>query len=300
MVGRAGLGYTRVTMMRRCLVLLAFILATLGVAQERIRDVIYLKQAGCAFTYDVFKPVKANGAAVIFIVSGGWFSTHESINPGLAKLLTDKGYTVVEVVHGSQPKFTIPEIVKQLQRAVKSVRANAATYGFDPNRIGVTGGSAGGHLSLMLGGVPVEGDPSAADPVDRVSSQVQSVVAFFPPTDFLNWGKPDYVPFDAPQLAIFMPAFGIKKDAPKDEITRVAHIVSPIFYVSAKFPPTLLIHGDKDPLVPIQQSQVMDDALGKAGVMHKFITVPGGGHDGNMVPLKIADVLEWFDKTLKK
>lgn len=287
-------------MMRRCLVLLAFVLAALGVAQERIRDVIYLKQAGSAFTYDVFKPAKPNGAAIVFIVSGGWFSSHDNINEGFAKPLNDKGFTVIEVVHGSQPKYTIAEIVNQLRRAVKVIRTNATTYGFDPNRIGVTGGSAGGHLSLMLGGAPVEGDPSAKDPVDRVGSQVQSVVAFFPPTDFKNWGKPDYIPFDSLQLAIFMPAFGIKKDAPKDVIAQTATALSPITYVSAKFPPTLLIHGDKDPLVPIQQSEVMDAALAKAGVQHKFVVAVGGGHDGNVVVAKLADLIEWFEKTLKK
>lgn len=293
------LGYTA-GMMRRLTVLLGLILACLGVAQERIRDVIYLKQAGCAFTYDVFKPAKANGATIIFVVSGGWFSTHENISPDLAKPLNDKGFTVVEVVHGSQPKFTIPEIVKQLQRAIKTVRLNAASYGVDPNRIGITGGSAGGHLSLMLAGNPLAGDPTAKEPVDRVGSEVQSVVAFFPPTDFLNWGKADYVPLNDAMLAIFKPAFGLKPDASKETVMQTAKIDSPITYVSPKFPPTLLLHGDKDPLVPIQQSQIMDEALAKAGVDHKFITVPGMGHDGAMIGVKLADVIEWFTRTLKK
>ncbi|MBN9503897.1 MAG: hypothetical protein BGO01_06945 [Armatimonadetes bacterium 55-13] len=287
-------------MMRRCLVLVVLLLSSLGFAQERIQDVIYLKQAGSAFTFDVFKPAKPTGAAVIFIVSGGWFSSHDSINPAFAKPLTDLGYTVFEVVHGSQPKYTIPEIVVQLRRAVRVIRADAKKYGIDPNRIGVTGGSAGGHLSLMLGGTPVAGNPEAKDPVERVGSEVQSVVAFFPPTDFMNWGKPDYQPYDSPVLQIFMPAFGVKKDATADERTQIAKTLSPITYVTSKFPPTLLIHGDKDMLVPIQQSQVMDAALAKAGVKHDFITVPGLGHDGAVVVAKMADVIKWFGETLGK
>jgi len=249
---------------------------------------------------DVFKPARANGMGVIFIVSGGWFSSHEGINPDLAKPFNDRGITVFEVVHGSQPRYHIDEIAVQLKRAIKFIRANAHTYGIEPNEIGVTGASAGGHLSLLLAGAVDKGDPNAADPINRVGSEVQSVVAFFPPTDFLNWGKPDYQPFDVPVMQIFIPAFGIKKDATKDDIKKLAVLLSPITYVTPQFPPTLIFHGDKDPLVPIQQSQTMDAALAKAGVQHLFVTVPGLGHDPAMIAQKMGDMVSWFEKTLKK
>lgn len=158
-------------------------------AQERIQDVIYLKQGGCAYTFDVFKPKTPNHKAVVWMVSGGWFSSHESIDPNLAKFFTDHGYTVFEVVHGSQPKYTIAEIVPQVRRAVRFIRANATTYGIDPQAIGVSGGSAGGHLSLEIAGLGDDGDATAKDPVERASSRANAVVAFFPPTDFLNWGN---------------------------------------------------------------------------------------------------------------
>src|SRR6185312_14218578 len=92
------------------------------------------------------------------------------------------------VVHGSQPRFTVPEIVQDMNRAVRFIRHHAKDYKIDPDRIGVTGASAGGHLSLMLGTAGETGNPKAADVVDRESSRVRAVACFFPPTDFLNFG----------------------------------------------------------------------------------------------------------------
>src|SRR4051812_45867519 len=89
---------------------------------DRKADVIYGRKFGTALTMDVFTPRKANGAAVVFMVSGGYFSSHEAINPAFLQPLVDRGYTVFAVVHGSQPKFTIPEIVGDVNRAVRFIR----------------------------------------------------------------------------------------------------------------------------------------------------------------------------------
>src|SRR5205823_13512724 len=114
---------------------------------------------------------------------------------------------------GSQPRFTIPEILQDMHRATRFIRYHAKDYKIDPDRIGISGASAGGHLSLMQGMAGDLGDPNAKDPVDRVSSRVQAVACFFPPTDFLNYGKPGEValgngvlenvpaPFDFHELA---------------------------------------------------------------------------------------------------
>lgn len=145
-------------------------------------DVIYGRKFGTALTMDIFKPKReTNGAAIVLAVSGGFFSSHEAINPALVLPLTNRGYTVFTVVHGSQPRYTVPEIVEDMNRAVRFIRHHAADYGIDTNRIGVTGASAGGHLSLMLGTAGSQGDPNAKDPVDRESSRVQAVACFFPP-----------------------------------------------------------------------------------------------------------------------
>jgi acetyl esterase/lipase len=280
--------------MRRLAVFALLFAAVLSNAQERIKDVIYLKQGGAAFTLDVFKPKTPNGKAVVWLVSGGWVSDHSQINPDPAKFLTDQGFTVFEVVHGAQPRYIIPEIIKQLQHAIRFVRANAKTYGIEPNEIGVTGISSGGHLSLMLAGLGDDGDPSAKDPVDQASSKVNAVVAFMPPTDFLDWGAKDTMTIKDPKLAPFLPAFGIKPGATDADIKELARSDSPIYLVKAGFPPTLLVQGDKDTLVPEQQSQLLDSTFETDKVVHKLIIVPGGGHDLTTVLGGLQAALQWF------
>ena len=154
-------------------------------------------------------PEKPNGAAVIFVVSGGWFSRPEAINPGFVLEFLKRGYTVFAVVHGSQPKFTIPEILEDMHRAVRFIRYHAGDYHVDPQRIGITGASAGGHLSLMQGVAGKEGDPKARDRIDRASSRVQAVACFFPPTDFLNYGEEGKVALGRGTLSGFKAPFAL-------------------------------------------------------------------------------------------
>ena len=110
------------------------------------------------------------------------------------------------VVHGSQPKFTIPEAIQDIHRAVRFIRHNAAEWGVDPNHLGITGGSAGGHLSLILGTQGGPGAPDAKDPIDRESSAVQAVACFYPPSDFLNYGADGEDAVGVGRLAHYRPA----------------------------------------------------------------------------------------------
>ena len=118
-------------------------------AQSQVKDVIYGFKEGVALTMDVFKPAKPNGIGVLWMVSGGWVSNHDNINAGLAVPFTSRGETVFEIVHGTQPRFPVGDIVKDIRRAVRFVRFHAADYGVDPNKLGISGGSSGGHLSLI-------------------------------------------------------------------------------------------------------------------------------------------------------
>jgi acetyl esterase/lipase len=284
----------------------------------RKEDVIYGRKFGTALTMDVFTPKKnANGAAVIWVVSGGWFSDHQMIVPDLpftpVRTLVDRGYTVFAVVHGSQPKFTIPEILQDMHRAVRYIRYHAKDYQIDPERIGITGGSAGGHLSLMQGTAGDKGNPKAPDPVNRVSSRVQAVACFFPPTDFLNYGKPgenalgrgvlkDFkAPFDFHEfkppgavLGRFVPITDEKK------IIEIGKQISPITHVTADAPPSLIIHGDKDKLVPMQQAEMMVEKLKKAGAPSKLVVKKGAGHGWLDLDKDMPTIADWFDKYFKK
>jgi acetyl esterase/lipase len=272
---------------------------------------IYGRKYGLALTLNVFRPREnPNGLGIVFVISGGWFSTHEAAGalPRFNYLL-DRGYTVFAVTHGSQPKFTIPEILEDMHRAVRFVRFHAAEYGVDPDHLGITGGSAGGHLSLMQGTAGADGGPKAKDPVDRVSSTVQAVACFYPPTDFLNYGKPGEDAIGRGRLAKFAAPFDFREFDPKlskyvtitDEakIKEIGRKISPITHVSATSAPTLIIHGDADDLVPIQQAQIMVEKLKAAGVDAQLIVREGAGHGWADTTKDSTAIAEWFDGHLK-
>jgi acetyl esterase/lipase len=269
---------------------------------QRVRDVIYEKKGGVALTMDVFKPARPNGIGVIWVVSGGWFSDHNSISADLARPFNDKGQTVFEVVHGSQPKYTVLEIVPQVQRAVRFIRAHAREYGVDPNRIGISGGSAGGHLSLMIAAQGAAGKSDAADPVEKESSGVQAVAIFFPPTDFLNYGEAGHNVFQDMQtdkLNPFAPAIPITATTPKEERERLAREESPMTYVTAKMPPTLVIHGDADDLVPLQQSRRLTSRLEELKVPNRLVVRKGKGHGWPEMGKEDFPLLaDWFQRYL--
>jgi acetyl esterase/lipase len=276
-------------MSRRLLVLILPFLATLASAQSRTQDVIYMKAGGTAFTMDVFKPAKANKAAVVFMMSGGWVSDHSmltTVGRGVEQVFGDAGFTVFEVLHGAQPRYKVSEIVEQVRTAVRFVHAHAADYGIDPNRVGVSGISSGAHLSLMIAGSP--------------DSRVNAVAAIAPGTDLVNWGKAGFLFTDDPDVTTFTPALGIDPKTAKSDIEARLKQLSPITLVDAKYPPTLIVHGDVDKLVPLQQAQTMDQALAKAGVEHKLEVIPGGGHDGKTFVPGLMKALQWFKEKLLK
>lgn len=288
--------------MRARLILAALLIwsATTAIAdQKRISDVVYGHKEGVALTMDVFEPSKPSGIGVIWVVSGGWWSNHSMIDPNLAQAFTSRGMTVFEVVHGSQPRFHIPDILSDLHRAVRYIRTNASTWGVDPNRIGISGASSGGHVALMTAATADNGDPSSKDPVETASDKVEAVGVFFPPTDMLDFGKTGLDAFDIPALRIFAPAVPVSNATPRPEVERLAKLYSPIYSVTASFPPTLLIHGDADKLVPLQQSQLLDAKLAELKVPHKLIVEPGKGHGWQDMGPDLAQIADWYAMYLK-
>ncbi len=264
---------------------------------KRTEDVIYGRKFGMALTLDVFQPAHANGRGILFMVSGGFFSAHENISPGFYQPLLERGYTVFAVVHGSQPKFTITEIERDIHRAVRFVRHNAAQYGVDPNNLGITGSSAGGHLSLTIGTQGGPGDPNAKDPVDRESSAVQCVACFFPPTDFLNWSKAgdDGVGF-GPTIQ-HQAAFGPRAFSPEDR-QKLGREISPIYFVTSNMPPTLVMHGDSDKMVPIYQAKMFEKRCQDVGAPYKLIIKPGKDHGWQGMDADLRVFADWFDEHL--
>ena len=264
----------------------------------RTEDLVYGRKHGVALTLDVIQPPKTNGYGIIYIISGGWRSGHNSIDPKGCAAFLDRGYTMFAVVHGSQPKFIIPEITEDIHRAVRFVRYNARKWGVNPDHLGITGSSAGGHLSLTMGTHGGPGNTDAKDPIDSESSAVQAVACFYPPTDFLNYGKPGEDAVGVGVLKNFKPAFGPRSDTPEGR-QEYGKEISPIYFITGHTPPTLIIHGDADSLVPIQQAESFVKRATEAGVEAKLIVKAGGVHGWPDKEADMAAMVDWFDAHLR-
>lgn len=267
----------------------------------RTEDVIYGRKFGTALTFDVFTPTtkpNTNHAAILFMVSGGFYSSHEAINPAFFQPFLRRGYTVFAIVHGSQPRFVIPEITEDIHRATRYIRHHAAHYGIQPDQFGVSGASAGGHLSLTLGTQGGPGKPDAKDPVDRESSAVQAVACFFPPTDFLNYGQTGVDAVGVGILKDFKGAFGTRSDTAESRQT-YGREISPANFITPKTAPTLILHGDADQLVPIQQAESFITKAQAAGVKAQLIRREGKVHGWPTLIDDIELLADWFDTHLR-
>lgn len=280
--------------------ILLMVLASLprpAAAQEQVRitpDVVYGHKFGLAMTCDVFTPTEnAHGGAVLFMVSGGWYSSWSAPEQTqqMFRPLTDQGFTVFAVRHGSSPKFSISEAVADVRRSVRFIRFHAERFHIDPQRIGVYGMSAGGHLSLMLGTASDAGQPESKDAVERVSDRVQAVVAYVAPTDLRIMAQ------DAPDR---LPAYA---QFPALQIDRAdAEVDSPLIHVSADDAPTLLLAGAKDDLVPISHSRNIQAAFEKVNVQSDLIEFPEAGHGfgGEDAQAATEAMVAWFVEHLGK
>jgi acetyl esterase/lipase len=256
-------------------------------------DVVYGHKDGLALTLDVYRPeAEANGAAILFMVSGGWYSRWappESTQP-LFQPYLDKGYTMIAVRHGSSPRYSIPEAVSDVRRATRFVRKNAERLRVDADRLGVLGMSAGGHLALMLGTTGDDGGPDAKDDLERVSSRVAAVVALVPPTDLrvMVWDAPETLPAYRNFPALKLPL----KEAGEN---------SPLVHVTEDDAPALVIMGGADDLVPAKHGRWTDEAFREKGVNYKLIVFPAAGHGLGGAENRatvVREAIGWFDRYL--
>lgn len=207
------------------------------------------------------------------------------------------GYTVFAVSHVRQPRATVDEIVADVARGVRFIRGHAAEYRIDPDRIGVVGGSSGGHLALMLAtrGGPATPDPD--DPLAGVSSAVQAAAVFCPVTDLADLSGSTEDPGDGGPPRSFREAFA-QEPVDMDRWRTTAHELSPLCHVTDDLPPILIHHGDRDTLVPRAQSRRFHDrgvALGRDITLR---VVAGAGHAWLAIPWHVERCAAWFDERL--
>lgn len=262
-----------------------------------IQRVAYGQRHGHELSYDVVRPEKPNGLGVVLMVSGGWKSGTNSFHPWMTAPLLRRGYTILPVYHVSQPEATVAEIFEDVSRAVRHIRHHAHDHGIDTKRLGVTGGSAGGHLSLLLATRGGPGPAKTPDPVDRESCAVQAVAIFYPVTDLLDLGNSTENLHDGGPPKSFIQAFRPQPSGPTNWVD-IGKPLSPIFHLHPQTPPTLIYHGDADTLVPLDQSQRYQVRAREIGRIVELVVHPGGKHGWLTMLWDIHHFADWFDQHL--
>jgi acetyl esterase/lipase len=279
------------------------------------KEIIYGRKDGLAMTMHMLVPKEArNGKSIVFLVSGSWYSLEEWIPDYISnsEIFLQRGYTVFLVMPASRPMFTILDGIADVQRAVRFIRYHAIEYKIDPNHIGITGKSSGGQLSLT---VATDDDKQAADskdPVDQMSSRVQAVACFYPPSDFLHWGNMTVDPKNKMLLdeADVYAAFDFKEWDPahkhftlitdERKLNSIYREISPIYQVSPDDPPILIAHGTADRVVPFSQSEKFIAKLRQENLTCQLMIKENGGHGGwKDEDLYLKAFADWFDKYLK-
>lgn len=269
------------------------------VAAKVQSDVVYGRADGKDLLMDVYCPSNEVGAklpVVMYIHGGGWIMGGKSMlamMPGPAELLR-RGYVVVSVDYRLAPHYKFPLMLEDVIAAVHYLRTNAAAYQIDPNRLGVMGDSAGGHLAALLG---LTGDSGIFAGEDS-SSRVEAVADLYGPTDFINQ---DQHPSKT-TIHLLQKAFGAT-NANDPILTRA----SPVTYVTGHAPPFLILHGDHDGLVDIQQSVELNARLKAAGDDSTLVVLTNYAHGYTPLGLKASPddearaklVADFFDRTLR-
>jgi acetyl esterase/lipase len=211
----------------------------------------------------------------------------------LIAYLANRGFVAATVSYRLAPKYKFPAQIEDCKAAVRWLRANAKTYKINPDRIGAVGFSAGGHLVSLLGAAGKNAGLEGSGGHPEQSSQVQAVVNFFGPTDFITktWSKDI-------EEKYFIPFLGATYENDR-EIYKKA---SPLYYASKDNPPFLFIHGDKDTLVGIHHAKVMDAKLRDVGASSRLLVMQGQGHGWLGEPLfkSLDETAKFFEDKLKQ
>lgn len=239
------------------------------------KDIVFATVDDHELKLDLYLPEKSERPPlVVFIHGGGW--RNNNYKKCLTPWLTDYGFAVASIGYRLSDKAKFPAQVYDCKAAIRWLRTHADEYGYDARRIGVAGTSAGGYLALMLG---VTGDLEELERevggLPQHSSRVQAVVDYYGPSDFVLRSQNQPAKTEGPDS----PVFGLLGEAAgKNE--KLARFASPAFHVSKDDAPLLIVHGDKDKTVFLDQSERMVEEYRKADLDVTMITVEGGGHGG--------------------
>jgi acetyl esterase/lipase len=269
---------------------------------EQRCNLVYCETDGVGLLMDVFRhPERSNGLGIVDVVSREWYGDRIRLNQhiglGLTDVLCEAGFTVFAVSPGSVGHFTGPTLLKHVHAGVRYVRRQAAEFGVDAARLGLTGMSAGAHLAALAALHPQAAHPRRGHP----DTHVRAVGLFFPPCDLVALGRERFVegvPGGFSPKLLFED--GVDGRAPEEIAARLAEL-SPARAVaqhSGPLPPFLVFHGDSDPLVPLAQSEALVGAIGAAGGEARLGVKEGGGHPWPEMRPELAQLAAWFEEKL--
>jgi acetyl esterase/lipase len=285
--------------------LLSLVLSFSATAEEpytQHKNIVYAEVHGTGLVMDIFTPTSkdtsltGHGLGIVDVASGSFYSDRGKINDHKKARMYDiycgQGYTVFAVRPGSITKYSGGEMNAHVKMGIRWVKGHAKEYKIDPDRLGITGASAGGYLATYAA-VTAEG-PTGKGDYGEFDTQVAAAAVFFPPTDFT------LTDFTKGPLRRFGPFFfsGGFADKTSEEIAARSKALSPRHQIGDKTPPFLFIHGDADPLVDLEQSQVMESALNDAGYEASLIVKEDGAHPWPTIYEEVAIMCDWFSKQL--
>lgn len=262
------------------------------------RDVIYRTVDGAELTLDLYRPrnITRPMPVVVWIHSGGWSRGRKEHTP--ATTLVKEGYAVASIEYRLTGTAPFPAQIEDCKAAIRWLRANADKYHLDAQHFGAWGHSSGAHLAALLG---TSGDVTALDGKGEnlnFSSRVQAVCDMSGPSDLVTmYGQVSEKATEMGPKAT--EAIDALVGGPLEQRKQTAIAASPIHYVSKDDPPFLIIHGENDGTVPVEQAKILAAALKRAGVDTTLELVPHRGHGvvgGKFLPM----IKEFFDKHLKK
>ena len=246
-------------------------------AEPHIGNVEYAKSADAQpLLLDLYLPSGRRPAPLLVWVHGGRWEVG-SKTPMPLGLLVERGYAVASLDFQPASMAQFPRQVHQIKAAIRFLRAMSERYGYDASRIGILGASSGGHLAALVGTTNGEAalEGALGEHLDQ-SSAVQAIVSFFGAsnlTTILAQSTPYGVGVTTPALRQLLGKL-------PDESPNLARLASPVFHVDAADPPLLLLHGDQDPQMPINQSHELVGAYENVGLKASFVVVHGAGHGG--------------------
>lgn len=250
---------------------------TAATAPRELLDLPYVTNGTERQRLDLYLPAMPAGAParplVVWVHGGGWEGGSKQRCP--ARPLVARGYVVASLGYRLSQQAVYPAQIEDCKAAVRWLRANAKDYGIDPERVGAWGESAGGHLVALLGTTGQDRRFDVGEHLD-LSSAVQCVIDWYGPSDFLHWGEPPAPPTRDTAATAVAHLLGGTVTTHQE----AARSASPVDFVDKNSSPFLIMHGDRDPLVPLQQSQELDAAIRKAGVESTLVVLPGAGHGG--------------------